>query len=400
MTDSIKATAENSNQLWSRAFITSALINFALILVFYLLLIVITVYAQQAFNASMSMGGLIMGLFIVGALVGRLSIGSLMPKMGLKPTLMLGLSGFALASLLYFVKINIEMLLFTRFIQGFMVGIASTATGTFAAQVIPAARKGEGISYFGMSSTLATAIGPFVGITLMQYTNFNVLFGLCTVIAIAIWALAWVTDVPALYKPKAAQVKRGFRLDSFIETKALPVALVIVLIALGYASVLAFINAYASEQNLLAAAKWFFLVYALVVLLSRPFTGRLLDSHGANAVMYPAFIVFALGLSLLSFANSGMMLLASAVLMGLGFGNMQSSTQAIIVRLAEPHRIGVATTTFFMAMEIGLGFGPYFLGLLLPLTGFHNLYLLMAVLVMLSMGVYVWGHGRHEKALR
>lgn len=385
------------NRLWTKHFIAAGLINFALILVFYLLLVVITVYSQQAYQASLSMGGLITGLFIVGALVGRLSIGSLMPKMGLKPTLMLGLSGFALASLLYFVKINIELLLFTRFAQGFMVGVASTAIGTLAAQIIPASRKGEGISYFGMSSTLATAIGPFVGITLMQYSSFNVLFGLCTAISVVIWVVAFIMPMPSLHQSKIKHPSKGFSIDKYFEVKAMPVFWVLLLISLGYASVLAFINLYATERDLLDAAKWFFLVYACVVLVSRPFTGRLLDSHGANAIMYPAFILFALGLGLLSQADNGMMLLGSAALMGLGFGNMQSSTQAIIVRMAEPHRIGVATTTFFIAMEIGLGFGPFVLGFLLPFTGFQYLYVMMAVLVLMSMVLYHVGPSKRER---
>lgn len=44
-------------------------------------------------------------------------------------------------------------------------GLSSTATGTIVANIIPASRRGEGIGYYMLSSTLATAIGPFLGLS-------------------------------------------------------------------------------------------------------------------------------------------------------------------------------------------------------------------------------------------
>lgn len=68
-------------------------------------------------------------------------------------------------------------------------------------------------------------------------------------------------------------------------------------------------------------------------LISRPFTGRLMDLKGANYIMYPAFILFTAGMLLLSSAHSSITLLVSGILIGLGFGNMQSCTQAIAIKL-------------------------------------------------------------------
>ena len=133
-------------------------------------------------------------------------------------------------------------------------------------------------------------------------------------------------------------------------------------------SVLSFINFYAKEIDLVQTASFFFLVYSLAVLVSRPFTGRLMDIKGANYIMYPAFIVFTAGMLLLSFAHNSLTLLLSGVLIGLGFGNMQSCTQAIAVKLTPLHRMGLATSTFFIFLDAGLGFGPYLLGFIIPFT--------------------------------
>src|SRR5690606_30291083 len=131
---------------------------------------------------------------------------------------------------------------------------------------------------------------------------------------------------------------------------------------------------------------------------SRPFTGRLMDMKGANAVMYPAFVLFAAGLVLLGTSQNGLMLLASGILIGLGFGNMQSCTQAVAVKLTPPHRMGLATSTFFIALDAGLGFGPFLIGFLIPYMSFSTLYLILALVVLVSALLYFSMHGKREKA--
>ncbi len=140
------------------------------------------------------------------------------------------------------------------------------------------------------------------------------------------------------------------------------------------------------------------MVYAIAVLLSRPFTGRLMDIKGANFVMYPAFAFLAAGLLLLSTADSSLSFLAAAVLIGFGFGNLQSTTQAIAVKLTPPHRMGLATSTFFIFLDAGLGFGPYILGFIIPLTGFSSLYAILGFTAFAAAFLYYVLHGRKERA--
>ena len=75
---------------------------------------------------------------------------------------------------------------------------------------------------------------------------------------------------------------------------------------------------------------------------------------GANYVMYPAFIILTVGMLLLGLAHNSIMLLVAGVLIGLGFGNMQSCTQAIAVKLTTPQRMGLATSTFLSFLTLVL----------------------------------------------
>ncbi|TKC16795.1 MFS transporter [Robertmurraya kyonggiensis] len=387
-----------TNKLWTKDFIVVSSVNFLLTLVFYLLMVTIAVYAVDEYHASTSQAGLVTGIFIIGTLIGRLFIGRFIDVIGRKKTLVIGLILFILTTALYFVHLGIGFLLFTRFLHGVMLGMASTASGTIVAQIIPNTRKGEGIGYFSMSATLATAIGPFIGLYMSQHTSFEMIFSFCLALGIICLITAFFVYVPKLeLKSPTSSVSKGFKISDFIEPKALPIAFITLAVAFCYSSVLSFINFYAMEIDLVEAASFFFIVYAAAVLVSRPFTGRLMDVKGANYVMYPAFILLAAGLLLLSQANSSFTLLVSGVLIGLGFGNMQSCTQAIAVKLTPVHRMGLATSTFFIFLDAGLGFGPYLLGFVIPLTGYNTLYIILGALALLTTILYFFLHGKKEK---
>ncbi|WP_409304818.1 MFS transporter [Peribacillus sp. SCS-155] len=387
-------------KLWTKDFIVVSSVNFLLTLIFYLLMVTIAVYAVNEYDASTSEAGLVTGIFIIGTLIGRLFIGRMIDSIGRKKTLFIGLAFFTLTTLLYFCNLGITFLMMNRFIHGLALGVASTATGTIVAQIIPASRKGEGIGYYSMSATLATAIGPFIGLYMSQHTTFPVIFGFCLALGIISLIIASFLYVPVLETPAKTAGMKGTKVSDFIEPKAVPIAFITLAVSICYSSVLSFINFYAIEINLVNTASFFFIVYSIAVLVSRPFTGRTMDRKGANFIMYPAFLLLSAGMIVLSMAHSSTALLLSGVLIGLGFGNMQSCTQAVAVKLTPPHRMGLATSTFFIFLDAGLGFGPYVLGLIIPVTGYSSLYVIMGILALVSIVFYYFLHGRKDAAVR
>ncbi|EKN62920.1 MFS transporter [Schinkia azotoformans] len=389
--------------LWTKDFIIVSGINFLINLVFYLLIVIIGEYAVDQFHASTSEAGLVTGIFIIGSLIGRLFTGRYIESLGRRRTLFIGLVFFILTTLLYLMSSNIGIMLITRLLHGVAAGMVGTATGTIAAQIIPAVRKAEGIGYFSMSATLATAIGPFIGLYMTQHTAFRTIFIFSIFLGIISFIPSLFINIPAVTtttkQPHETQGE-GFKLSNYIEPKAVPIAIITFVIAFCYSSVLSFIKFYANEINLVSAASFFFLVYSIAVLFSRPFTGRLMDSKGANYIMYPGFVILAGGMVLLSAVTSGYLLLLAGALIGLGFGNMQSSTQALAVKLTPLHRIGLATSTFFIALDAGLGFGPYLLGFVIPVTGYRSLYVILGLTVLVSTVLYYFLHGKKEHVLR
>jgi MFS family permease len=91
---------------------------------------------------------------------------------------------------------------------------------------------------------------------------------------------------------------------------------------------------------------------------------------------------------LLSQASHGITLLLAGAIIGLGYGNFLSCGQAISIKEAPPHRLGLATATYFMFLDVGFGVGPYLFGSLVPFTGYRGLYLTMAMVILATVFLY------------
>ncbi|WP_322413578.1 MFS transporter [Clostridium perfringens] len=118
--------------------------NFFLYFTFYLLMVTMSLFASEKFHATPSQAGLASGIFIIGTLVLRIFSGKYIEKIGCKRMLYIGFTLFLITTCLYLLVNSMGMLLANRFLNGAAMGIASTATGTIVAKIIPNERRGEG----------------------------------------------------------------------------------------------------------------------------------------------------------------------------------------------------------------------------------------------------------------
>lgn len=388
--------SSGESKLWTNNFVVTSLVNFFTALCFYLLMIIISAYAIKTFNSSLGEAGFSASIFIIGGLVARLFCGKWIGLIGPKKTLYIGVILGLVMSCLYFCASNILLLLIVRLIHGAGFGITTTATATIIAFTIPKERYGEGIGYFGLSQILATAIGPFIGMFLMQHGSFNAIFIVCSFMSAACLFIMPLISLPELElnKEQTKETKR-FRLDSFFEIKVIPISVVCCIVFFCYSTVISFLAVYSEKINLVNSASFFFLVYAIVILVSRPITGRLFDAKGENLIIYPAIVLFTAGIILFSQAHAGYILLLSAGLIGIGVGTIQPSTQAIAVKSVPRHRIGLANSTYFALTDIGMGMGPVLAGFLITFTGYRGMYVIVSIFGAACILLYHLFHGRN-----
>lgn len=389
---------EFKERLWTKDFINTSVVNFALMMSQYLLLVTMAMYATAEYDASVGIAGLVSSSFIIGSLIGRLFGGKHIAEMGGKKMLLIGSVLIVILTASYLIPMGIIPLIILRVLHGAAMGYAMTATGTIIAQIIPPSRNGEGIGYFSMSVVLATAVGPLIGVSLIASYGFTSIFIFSFAMAVISLVISLTVKAPEMRVIKK-ETNQKFNIWEFFEKRAVPISAVMFVMALAYSGILSYVTAYAESINLIQAGSLYFTVYGITVLLSRPITGPLLDRKGANLVMYPAIIMFALGMMVISQASVTLAFLLAAVLIGFGYGNVQSITQAISIKVTPPDRLGLANTTYFIALDLGLGFGPFILGYLVPQLGYRGMYMTLGFVILAGLVVYYFLHGRVDKNL-
>ena len=385
-----------SDRLWTKSYVLALGVGFLLSLVFYLFMTTMALYAVERFGAGDALAGLASSVFVVGALVSRLLAGALVDRFGQRRVLLASLVVFAVAALAYLPAEGLGVLLAVRAVHGFAFGLAHTAASAVVQALVPASRRAEGTGYHGASTTLATALGPFAAVVVMGRHGYDGLFVAAAVASfLALGAAVWLRAGSAPAGPRRVRQR-----TAPIEPRALPIASFALLGAAAYSGVIAFLNPYAASLDLTAAAAMFFLVYAAAVLITRPAIGRLQDARGDNVVMYPAIACFAAGLALLSVAQDALVLLLAAGLLGLGWGTVMSAGQAIAVGTAPITHVGRVMSTYFLLVDLGMGLGPVLLGVLVGRSGYSWMYAALAVVVVLSAGVYHLVHGNSRARAR
>ncbi|MBL3643109.1 MFS transporter [Bacillus sp. RHFB] len=384
-------------KLWTKDFLIVSSANFFLFLTFYVLMVTLTIYTMDNFHASQAQAGLASSIFVLGAVLVRPIAGKKIDKIGRRKMLLGSLVLFLIASIGYFLVSSLSLLLIDRLIHGFAFGLATTATGTIAADIIPNERRGEGTGYFAMSTNLAMAFGPFIGLLITQHFSYSIIFYAASLFAAFSLVASLFMNVPEGDKGGASPQK-GFKISDYFEKRALPISIFIGFAGFTYSSILSYLTSFAKEMDLMDAASFFFVVFAVFLLASRPFTGRMFDVKGENAVIYPSLLLFAVGMVILSQSHHGITLLIAGALIGVGYGTFQSSCQAISIKEAPSNRMGLATSTFFTMYDFGIGVGPFLLGFLIPFTGFKGLFIGMSVFAFVLIGIYYLAHGRKASA--
>ena len=65
-----------------------------------------------------------------------------------------------------------------------------------------------------------------------------------------------------------------------------------------------------------------------------------------------------------------------------------SNGQAICLKPVEPAKIGVALSTYFIGLDLGLGVGPYTLGILHGLLSYSGIYIVSAIIPVIVLILY------------
>ncbi|MFE8697489.1 MFS transporter [Cytobacillus sp. FJAT-53684] len=375
-------TKAGADRIWTRDFILIVMSNFFIFLGFQMTLPTIPLFVEEL-GGNDQLIGMVVGIFTFSALLLRPYAGHALESKGRRFVYLTGLGIFVLSVGSFgFVK-SLIFLFIMRVIQGLGWGFSTTASGTIATDLIPAKRRGEGMGYYGLSGNLALAIGPSLGLALVGIVSFTQLFIICAALGLA----ALLLSSTIRYKAVDSQTSQLKKWD-FYEKTAIPPSMLLFFLTVTFGGIASFLPIYSAQKGI-EGIHWYFLLYALALMISRTFAGRLYDQRGHQAVFIPGALLIIISMLLLAWLPNSLMMFIAAILYGLGFGTVQPALQAWSVKEAPSNRRGMANATFFSFFDLGVGIGAILFGQIAYMFGYSMIYIVSAISVLCSIVLYL-----------
>ncbi|MEK5441942.1 MFS transporter [Fredinandcohnia sp. FSL W7-1320] len=378
-----------TEKIWTRDFTLICISNFFIFLGFQMTLPTIPLFVEHL-GGNEQLIGLVVGIFTFSALLIRPFAGHQLEIRGRRFVYLLGLAIFVLSVGTYGIISSLLFLFLFRMVQGIGWGFSTTASGTIATDLIPAKRRGEGMGYFGLFGNIALAFGPSLGLTLAGTISYTKLFSICAILGL----VALILSSRIHYK-KIEPVKENPRKWDFYEETALPPSILLFFITVSFGGIAAFLPLYTVQKGI-SGIEWYFLLFAVALMISRTFAGRLYDQKGHRAVFVPGAFSIVLAMLLLAWLPSSLVLYIAAFMYGLGFGALQPALQAWAVQTAPDNRKGMANATFFSSFDLGVGIGAIAFGQIAYLLGYQSIYIASALSVLISILLYFTWIGKNN----
>lgn len=368
-------------------FVVLQTLNFTM---FYICFPVIPKYAVSQ-GLSLEQAGILAGGFAIASLVARPLAGYCNDHFGRKRIMIaaLALCGITTAALSFFG--NVVLLLIFRLIFGAGYSFFTTILVSCATDYIPDKNIAEGIGYIGLGVALAAAVGPPIGLIALDSIGAVTLFRVMCAVYLISAVIVFFVPVIEMHETAEMSVSKNesaFSISNFIEKKVIVYSLLVIPFAFSTGFFNSFI-AMTAEERSIEGIEIFFTVYAVVMMLLKPISGKAQDRWGLSFVLIPAFVLTALANGIISISQSLTLMLIAAVFLAFGQGAGQPSLQAQCVKVTDVTHRGTAIGTYYLGQDIGNGIGNIAGASVASAFGYSGAYLFCAGLSLLGMIVYI-----------
>ncbi|MBQ4521181.1 MAG: MFS transporter [Bacteroidaceae bacterium] len=365
--------------------------NFMLFFGFWLLIPVLPFYLTETFGCTPSSIGFILCCYTVAALCMRPFSGYLLDTFARKPLYLIAYLVFTAMFLGYILAGTLTLFIALRFVHGLAFGTVTVGGNTIVIDIMPSARRGEGLGYFGLTNNLAMSIGPMVGLFMHNnHCPFNIIFA-CALSASIIGLLS-ASSVKTSYK---STIKRPpLSLDRFLLIKGIPAGIALLLLSVPYGMTTNYVAMYAQQIGIKAETGFFFTWMAIGMAVSRIFSGKWVDKGYVTQVISIGFYLITSCFFLLAFCSNLIiwnhmvctwLFFIIALGLGIGFGIMFPAYNTLFVNLAPNNQRGTATSTYLTSWDVGIGIGMLTGGYIAQISTFNKAYLFGACLTVISM---------------
>jgi MFS family permease len=323
--------------------------------------------------------GIVATGFTYGAIVFKLASAPAIDSFNRKWVMLAAVGVIFVALVGYSFSANVPTLITFRVIQGIGQAFTATCFIALAADTLPREKMSAGMGIFALGTAASTMLGAPIGLKVQEVIGYQGTF----LVAVGILILGAVAVAAMKIKPMP---KKKFRisLSGFIAPEAIPSALLQFLFMLAWSSVFSFLIVFGQDQGLGSNVGFFNTVYGLAVFATAPIGGRLTDRFG-YFMLIPMLVFMGAALVTISFTTNIWTLLIGAVLGALGYGAAGPVVRSITMSVVPKSRRGAASSTLFLASDIGQLVGPIIGGVLATAFGYAVMYRVMPVYLVLAV---------------
>jgi MFS family permease len=334
-----------------------------------------------ALGGSESVAGMFLGLMTYASAVAALFTGALADHVGKRRMMFvcsLAAAGFSMS---YAVITSVPLMLIAAGLHGVFWSGMLTSVGGYLGDIIPAHRRAEGMGYYGVSTVIALAVAPAIGLWIYRFGWRPVCLS-AGAIDLVMAYIAW--SLPS------TDVRRDtpIALRGSIEWRILVLSGTLFLYYFGYGGVTSFVALYATANHVTPAGIYF-TVFATSAVATTLFAGALGDRFGHTRVFVPSLVLIAVAYGILGIGGTRPILVASGLIFGLAFRSAYQLYSAHVLHLVDAERRGAAFGGIISALDTGVGTGSIAMGWIIDHYGFRQAFTTAAVLAALAIPYFL-----------
>ncbi|MDN8543646.1 MFS transporter [Erwinia sp. BC051422] len=365
--------------------ISVVIFNFAAYLTIGLPLAVLPGYVHDVMGYSAFWAGLVVSLQYFATLISRPHAGRFADLLGPKKVVVAGLCGCLISGLCYALAaltatlpmVSLLLLCFGRIVLGIGQSFAGTGSTLWGVGVVGSLHIGRVISWNGIFTYGAMAIGAPLGVGIYRWGGLLLLAGVVT--AIALLAVLMALPRPAVKSSKGRPLP--FRA---VLGKIWRFGTLLAMGSAGFGVIATFITLFYQDKGWDGAA-WALTLFSGAFVGTRLLFPNAINRHGGLMVAAVCFAVEAVGLFLVWGAADPWMAKLGALLTGAGFSLVFPAIGVVAVKAVPAQNQGSALATYTAFMDLALGITGPLAGLVMSYAGVPVIYLVSALLVCLAM---------------
>ncbi len=349
-----------TERIWTRDFIFLILSNFLMYITYYAILSALPIYLVSDLKATKMQVGVVVGAYTIASVLVRPFSGFSLDRFGRRTIFLLALVLYTLLFTGYLFALTITSIIILRFAQGLTWGFTTVSGSTIATDNVPASKRGEGIGYFALSTTLGMSVGPVIGLFICHQWGYTVMFVSGCLISVVSLGCAY-----AVHMRKRFVVGKHIRMqmNSLFDRNSIRPSLNVFITMIAYGGLISFIALYGREIGI-QNSSLYFLIFSIGIAAARLTAGKVFDKNGPRRILTLCMGLLIIGFPLLAMAKSAALFYTSAVIIGFGNGVIFPTFQSMINNLADSLHRGAANSTLYTAVDLGMGLGMIMGGLI------------------------------------